>query len=287
MENKSFKILSYNIDTNMGRLENGPMQNSHNNFRVINRLQYIINFVKQMDCEIVHLQEGRKCLDIDPISKLNDTFMNDYHVIIRQLNPSEYAFYYISLYKKSRFDIIKSDSYYLTETPFETKTLIQLQEYKEANNNKEILTKLKEKWTNINGYEEFEKSLSWSLLYDKETNTHLVAVNCHIGLGAKHRAHSSHKINDFVKNIKTITGIETNNIVLCGDFNTIPLFGREEQLEVLKSESLIDLTDNLQYIPDYRTSMDSLAMDVFENTFNFFHMILDYVEMKIHLLLVK
>ncbi|AYV75256.1 MAG: hypothetical protein Terrestrivirus1_130 [Terrestrivirus sp.] len=260
-------VLSFNIDTNISRTEDGFATASHPNWRVSKRMPNIIRVVRSINPDIVQFQEGRTVIlsngQIDSVTPLVNEFKEDYHVITASYNPTSRSFVYISCFSKKKFKLLSHSSYYLTETPLECKTPEQMKEY-EGKSDEELIS-LKKKWTQLNGFEEFEKSVLWAELECLETGSHIISVNAHLGIGDKHRLYASEKINKLVSYL----GERTPNIVMTGDFNTFPDWKGPEQLEIIKSS---DLSSKIRYIPDYRNCVnyDDAKEMVHQSTFHFY-----------------
>lgn len=266
-------ILSFNIDTNISRTEDGFATASHPNWTVSKRMPHIIRVVRSTSPDIIQFQEGRM-VDlsngrIDSVTPLVNEFKEDYHVLTASYNPTNKSFVYVSCFSKKKFNLLNSGSYYLTETPLECKTHEQMKEY-EGKTDDELVV-LKKKWTQINGFEEFEKSVLWAELECVETKSRIISVNAHLGIGDKHRLYASEKLNKLFAFLSE----RTQNIVMTGDFNTFPDWKGPEQLEIIKSP---DLSKKIRYIPDYRSllnydsnSIQELAKEmVHQSTFHFY-----------------
>jgi len=259
-----FSILSYNIDTNISRTEDGFATKSHHQWTVAKRIPHIIKVIRSINPDIIQFQEGRIVGNIDSVTPLIKEFETDYHIITKSYNPTSKSFIFISCFAKSKFNIITHDSYYITETPFETKTPIQTQEYEKIKTIDELIA-LKKKWTNINGYEEHEKSFLWVEVECVKTKKSIVAINAHLGVGDAHRLYASDKINDIFTYLTEIS----NCVVMTGDFNTFPDWKGPEQLEKI---NIPDLSKKLLHIPDYRKELNyDLALSMKHNsTFHFY-----------------
>jgi exonuclease III len=260
----SIKFLSYNIDTNLGRLEDGKFKTIFPQHRIGNRIKYIIDFVKTMDPDIIHFQEGRMVEQIvDSITPLVDQFEGLYHIVVQKYNPSKRAFSYISCFKKSRFNLLDQQPYYLTQSPDESKSIEQEKSY--ADCPKEELKELVAKWKLHNGFEEFERSVVWHLVEDIVTKNKLVTINCHFGLTREHRFFAPSMLNSLIKGLK----LKTEHLIVSGDFNTFIDDGGLEQ------SKLIDLTDVPleKYLKDFRQTdakTDRFEKLEYSSSFHFF-----------------
>lgn len=241
-------ISSFNVDTNLFRLEDGPFIKSHEAWRIHNRLKDIFSVVSHYKPDIVLFQECRNCLNshgelidsVTPIVKYLEE--NNYIALITKYNPSEKAFIYITGIKKE-FKIIDKFSYYLTKTPFDTKTPEQLEEYRMAS--KDEFPEVKKKWININCGEEFEKSVAVCLLEDLGGKK-FVVVNTHLGMNKEHRLYACAKLNLFAERYRSIP------IIIAGDFNSFPDDGGFEQ--IMQFTHFKDATNDMPVVADYRKS---------------------------------
>ena len=229
-------ILSYNIDTNLGRLEDGLFKTIFPNHRIMNRINEIINFVKIKNPDIIHFQEGRQVseLNLDSISPLVNAFSDSYEVIVNKYNPSSKSFSYISCFKKSKYKIIDHGLFYLTDTPEKSNAYIQEQEYKVCL--KEKMKELSNKWRKINGFEEFERSVAWHIIEDILEKKLLVTVNCHFGVSKEHRFYAPLILNKLIEDLPKKSG--TQNIIATGDFNTFQDDGGLEQAKLVNLNDL-------------------------------------------------
>jgi hypothetical protein len=258
-----YSLLSYNIDTNFGRVEDGPFRKAFSEWRIDQRMPYIIAFLKKMDSDIIHIQEGRQCTNsygemIDSVTPIKEALETDYEVITRKYYSSEKSFIYISAFKKSVFEFCDCVSYYLTDTPYFSNTEKQLKEYIETPSNE--LTFVREQWKETNGFEEFERSILLCHIRDRNTRHGIMTVNCHLGISAKHRIYASHKINKMVEEFKGYP------IILSGDFNSLPEWQGQEQVKII---NLQDATLNMELMSDYRISDSTEKLD-HKSTFVFF-----------------
>ena len=122
----TLKVLTFNIDTNIGRIEGGTFGLSHPEWRVGARMgaicQSLLNLIKTYSPDVIHIQEGRKFLSkfgdmVDSITPVMDFLAaQGYQVSTEQYNPSEFAFSFITGIKKD-FVIDGHETFYFTKTP--------------------------------------------------------------------------------------------------------------------------------------------------------------------------
>lgn len=167
------------------------------------------------------------------------------------------------MFRKSLFDVIKNEIYYLTDTPHNSRTLEQMSEYEQAS--KDFMKDIVLKWKKINHGEEFERCVAYFILNNKNTNTKFVSINAHIGISHEGRFFASQKINDLITYIKTNESID--KIIMSGDFNSFPDDKGKEQIQQIQ---LKDLNLN-KYLPDYRTNSNFSSAMPFSNAPNTFH----------------
>jgi len=260
----SFNVLSFNIDTNITRTEDGFATKSHANWRIAKRIPEIIKVVRTINPDIIHFQEGRIVKDVNSVEPLVHEFEDDYHIVTKPYNPTEKAFIYISCFRKTRFDlgVQKPFSFYLTDIPLVCQTDEQMKEYSKAT--VEEMPELKKKWIQKNGFEEFEKSFLCVVLQERDTQNKLMSINAHLGISEKHRLFASQKINEIFEMTRIFVG---PNVIMTGDFNTFPDWKGPEQLEKIIPK---DLSKKIRYIKDWENNNTHPVPMKQQTTFHFF-----------------
>ena len=261
-QQKKIRLLSLNIDTNLDLLEAGLFRPHFEQFRCEHRVPHIIAIIKALDVDIVNLQEGRKIhspdqhLNLDSISPFVESFSSEYHVYVDKYNPTSKSFSYISLIRKrERFRIEEHGTYYLNDTPDQSRTLEQIEEYKVTP--KEDMKNVVAKWRKINHGEEFERVIAYSIVIDTESGNRFAVINIHIGITYEGRFYETKKINDLIEKLRIEKHID--KIIASGDFNSFPQYDGKEQM------ALIDLNvlHIPGYLPDFRVSTDFSTMVAF------------------------
>ena len=106
-----FKLLSFNIDTNILRTEEGYARDSYPEWRVGRRMpklqSAIVRIVDKYKPDVIHIQEARDFVTkfgdhVNSVDPLVDTLRAlDYHVSTIRYNPSDRAFSYITAIRPS------------------------------------------------------------------------------------------------------------------------------------------------------------------------------------------
>lgn len=123
----SYRILSYNIDTNIGKMESGPARFSHPEWRSSARMpelqKFIASYIEDYKIDFIQIQEGRKMVNkygelFDSVTPMADFLAGEgFQVITRGYNPDPKSFTYITAFNPARFELVDYDSLYLTKTP--------------------------------------------------------------------------------------------------------------------------------------------------------------------------
>lgn len=231
---KSFSNVSWNLDTAIGTVEEGPFRESHSEWRVGARMPAILAALNRLIVEQVpdsiHIQEGRKFTtklgdEVDSINPIIEFLKNkNYNVSTAKYNPSDRAFSFITAIK-STFTVTSNKSLYFTKTP-DIPT--------NHDNHHNRLEEIKKH----NFGEEWERSAYFTTCQDLLGNEYGL-INIHKGTNTENRLQSSHLLNAWVKDIKEVN--PKMRIIVSGDFNTFPEPGRggEEQLSILTERGIL------------------------------------------------
>lgn len=229
-------VLSWNIDTNIGRTEEGYAREAFPELRVNARIPKIIEsltgLIDQHAPDVIQLQEGRSfttkygdCVDsITPLVRFLET--KGYAVSATKYNPSDRAFSYIEAIKKANFTPLGIASKYFTKTPDSptdhTKHAERLEEIK-----------------NHNFGEEWERSALISKFSGKDGQEYYL-FNVHLGVSLGHRLQACELLKQWVKEI--VSQQKNAKVVITGDFNTFADWGGPKQLEIMSTNSPLNET---------------------------------------------
>lgn len=219
----NFKILSFNIDTNILRTEEGYARDSHPEWRVGNRMPKIqaalTDIVAEHKPDVVQIQEGRDFTTVfgdrvDSVTPVMDTLrVAGYQVNTTQYNPSDRAFSYITAVKPD-FTIDGHQKLYLTKTPdVPTDHRLPIAEVK-ANN----------------FGSEWERCVYITSFHDIHGRQYRVK-NVHLDLGLEQR-----KAACEILRRDSEAAVAANPALLeasTGDFNSFPDWGGPEQGEIM------------------------------------------------------
>lgn len=227
------KVLTFNIDTNIGRTEENYARESHPQWRVGARMpklkSSLMHILEKYSPDVIHLQEGRKFTtkfgdEVDSITPLVEFLQSfGYQVSTEQYNPSERAFSYITAIKNC-FVIDNYEKFYLTQTP-EVPT--------DHANHMDRLAEIKAH----NYGEEWERCVYVTYFRDSE-NRRYRTRNVHLGLAELGRKKSCEMMRknseQVISNDPTILEVTT------GDFNSFPDWGGPEQLAIMEQDGILE-----------------------------------------------
>ena len=257
---EELKVLSFNIDTNILRTEEGFARDTFPEWRVGARMPILIktldNLIKEHGPDVIQLQEGRKFDTkqgdhVDSITPLVDFLKSKgYHVNSIPYNPSlnlppNKAFSYIEAIK-SNFSVESQELEYFTKTPHA------------PTDHKDHFNGRKEEIKDHNFGEEWERSAYITKFHNTITGQLYYAFNIHLGIGAGHRKQACRQLRDKAKDI--VTREPYAKIVMTGDFNTFPDWGGPEQLEIMRTNSVLkEVTENLLLQNGKKTNSSFIA----------------------------
>ena len=143
-------VLTFNIDTNIGRTEEGYARDSFPEWRVNNRIPLILKWlekiIKERRPDVIHLQEGRNFITkfgdvVDSVWPIFDFLReNKYEVTTKSYNPSDKSFVYITAVSSDNYQIVDKKAVYLTKTPeISTNRSLTLEEIKDNNFGKKTI----------------------------------------------------------------------------------------------------------------------------------------------------
>lgn len=236
---ENFVVDSFNIDTNIGRTEEGIGRDSHEEWRIGNRIPLVCQALKKSNetdlPNVIHLQEGRKFVttfgdEVDSINPLVDFLEEqDYQVSTEQYNPSDRSFSYITALKRG-YEVTEHKNIYFTKTPDKST---------DHTNHKERLKEIKDH----NFGEEWERCFYVTEFEDNQGRVYR-SNNVHLGIGLDHRKEACRMLQQnaaqIAKDSPEVLQFYT------GDFNTFPDWGGPEQLEIMKRDGVLqEVTENL------------------------------------------
>ncbi len=226
------KVLTFNIDTNIGRTEENYARDSHPEWRVGARMPKIQAALKKIYDEhapdVIHLQEGRKFVtifgdEVDSITPLVSFLQSlGYQVAAEQYNPSDRSFSYITAIKKG-FVVDGYEKIYLTKTPDRPT---------DHTNHKERIAEIK----SHNFGEEWERSIFVTNFHDAKGRQYR-ARNMHLGIVESARYASCEMIRQDSE--QAIAKNPTILEVSTGDCNTFSDWGGPRQLEILTKNGIL------------------------------------------------
>lgn len=269
------KLLTFNIDTNIGRTEEGYARDSFSEWRVNNRIHLILKWlgkiIEEKSPDVIHLQEARKFVtkfgdEVDSLTPIVGFLTTrGYNVKTAQYNPSDKSFSYITAIKTNKYNIVDTLSLYLTKTPEKaTDHSLSLDEIKDNNFGEEwersvFITKFttkpkRQKRENLindipqNLLKFINNDIKLIMLKDyindiPETFTKIIKCESDCQTYYSINVHLSmtekHRLEACKLLKKWITSIIENDpkskIMISGDFNSFPDRKGPEQIEIMRS----------------------------------------------------
>ncbi len=240
---KSLTILSFNIDTNIGRTEEGYAREAFPELRVNARMPKLIatlaNIIDEEYPDVIQLQEGRSFITkygdkVDSITPLiNFLKEQGYQVKDAQYNPSDRAFSYIEAIKPT-FTVDHEYSLYFTKTPHKPT---------DHSNHAADLTNIKAH----NYGEEWERSAYITQFHNKAGQV-FYAFNVHLGIVPEHRLKACEQLKEWSAEI--ITKNPKAKIIITGDFNTFPQWLGPDQLKIMNTNSILQEVTQELFLPN-------------------------------------
>ncbi len=240
---RTVTLLTYNIDTNILRTEEGYARDAFPEWRAGARAPFIMKnlekIIKQEHPDIIQIQEARKFTTkfgdrVDSVTYLVDFFhAQGYEVLVQPYNQTgERSFQFITAYQPKTFELETSYIRYLTKTP-ETPTPRPSIEEKSADEKQAIISQIKSHNFGV----EWERGVFITGLRDLETKELIFSFNVHLDIPLDCRMKSSALVVSFVKEI--IEKSPGARVLLSGDFNSFPDWGGDEQIKLL-SDAILD-----------------------------------------------
>ncbi|MDF3047690.1 MAG: hypothetical protein K0R73_808 [Candidatus Midichloriaceae bacterium] len=222
--NEKVKLLSFNIDTNISRVEEGFARDSHPEWRVGKRMPYIMDTLGKIIDEdsptIIHIQECRKFKtihgdEVDSVTPLcNFLREKEYEILEKPYNESgDKSFVYITAYKKNILQFSEERIYYLTQTP-NSATPRDIEEKAIIDHNYGLM---------------WERCIFANIF--KIGEMELCSINVHLAPYKLHRMQSMHLLSNFINGVLEVKPKAA--ILVAGDFNSFPDDGGEEQVNIL------------------------------------------------------
>jgi endonuclease/exonuclease/phosphatase family metal-dependent hydrolase len=243
LSTNNIKFTTWNICTDR-RAEETFARPFFPEWRSRERIESIKHEILNSKSDIIHIQEARNFTNqhgekVDSLSHILEFFEDHGYNVSFQLRAPLWpqSFYYITAYKADRFQLSKTDSFYLTKTPDKlkgdsNKTGTTPEETKDI-----IRTEALE-----HGFGEAgEFSVLASYLVDSFTGNKICTLNIHKGLASEHRKHASKIILEYVENLD-----KDIKVIMSGDFNSFDDGSGAEQMSILTDSPLLtDISNNI------------------------------------------
>lgn len=239
-EDDVLKVFSFNIDTNIGRTEEGLARDTHFQWRVGARMAQIKNSLKGIldkhSPDVINLQEGRKFItkfgdEVDSIFPLVAFLKtHNYQVFTKPYNPTDRAFSYITAIREGKFTVSGNDFFYISKTP------------EKPTNHEDHIERIKEIKEHNFG-EEWERGIFITRFTDQQGRNYRVR-NVHLGMSEKSRIAASDMLREDTK--KAVVCNPKLLEVTTGDFNSFPDWGGPTQIEKITQGGVLkEVTQNL------------------------------------------
>jgi endonuclease/exonuclease/phosphatase family metal-dependent hydrolase len=261
------RLLTYNIDTNIMRAEDGMATASHPEWRTKQRIQRVItavgDIIDRKKPGIIHIQEGRKFItstgeQVDSVTPLATALeQRGYKVVIAPYNQTgDKAFQYLTAFDPDVLKFEEGYHRYINRTPTQpTPHPAVAESEREADE-----ARIKEH----NFGTLWERGIYITRFSHKEFKEPVYSINVHLDLPARHRLEASRLLADWVREI--LAEEPDAKIVMAGDFNTFPDAARQgaQQLSLLRDARfgdgplLVEASQDLRY-PDGRPATSSFV----------------------------
>lgn len=246
---KEITLLSYNIDTNILRTEEGPARDAFPEWRANERAPLIKDnlgkIISEKHPDVIQIQEARRFMtkfgdQVDSVTYLVDFLQTQgYEVLVQPYNQTgDKSFQYITAFNSQRFKLESRAIKYLTKTPDEP-TPRPSTEGMSVDEKKAVEDKIKEH--NFGPF--FERGVFITGLQDLETGHNIYAMNVHLDIPEFCRMKSSELVVSFVQEI--VTKDPMANVLISGDFNSFPEVKGEEQIGIITNAVLEGQTEPL------------------------------------------
>jgi len=223
---------SFNIDTNIGRTENGFARLTHPKWRINERLPAIIKEIRkgaEAGAAVFCIQEARKLVNdageiVDSITPLVDLFKElGYSVCVQPYTDDERAFSYITAYAPKVFELVDRRAHYMSKTPEISSALLRETDPEAAKEN--------------NFGDLFERCVPELTLLHADSGKTVALFNVHLGMPLTVRMASAQLLNEFM----TAARDRGELVLAMGDFNSFSDWGGAEQMATLAE--FADATD--------------------------------------------
>lgn len=238
----NIKVISWNIDTNSARSEEGrdgkafPWVRAH--ARALHIMEELKRVIEAENPDIIQLQEGRDFTTatgehVDSVTKTAKFLEHmGYKTLIKSYNPNggDKAFKYITAFNEERFTLVSEKSLFFNKA-LSVPTSRDISTDAIKDNNFGAL---------------FERSAFILTLDDKRLGRRFHVFNVHLDLALSPRVNACRILMDYAKEL--VANDEDAKIIMTGDFNTIPGWGDAEQLAMMRDPKVfhhISGTDNL------------------------------------------
>ncbi|SHN29278.1 hypothetical protein [Rhizobacter sp. OV335] len=233
--------LTYNIDTNLIRAEEGYARETHPQWRVNTRIELVKGAVGSILAihrpMVVNIQECRKCETrfgdtVDSVTPLVELFeSHGYRSLVMGYNEAggDKGFKFITAYDPQKLTLERSYMRYLTKTPKAPTPRPDTSNMTQAE-----IVEVQKRIKDHNFGEDWERGVLVTRFKHCDMTDHFYSINVHMAIPEVHRRKAAALLLDFVAEI---VAEESNaKIVIQGDFNSFSDRGGPEQLQALREE---------------------------------------------------
>ncbi len=242
----TFKLVSYNIDTNLSRYEeNAQLTGSMPNWRVSKRVPDILYYLEKSDAGIICLQELRNCVvddnnRVDSVTPLVDGLKSlGYEVLISAYNPyrGDRSFKYLTAYKSDLFTFIDQKM-----IPFTKSGEFLTQDQRSEMADFQI------KYHNFGPINERG---AFAVSFKNVAGRIFQVINAHIDIPWGVRRESSRILGEYIAEVRKIMPV-----ICVGDYNSFPDWNGTEQCD-----SIMELGGCKNALAHYNSSFIAFPYD--------------------------
>ncbi len=220
---ETFKLVSFNIDTNLGRYEsNTQLTRAMPNWKVSKRVPEILYYLENSEADVICLQELRNCIvgnnvHVNSASPLSDGLKSlGYAVLTSYYNPhgGDLSYKYLTAYKPDLFTLIHEEM-----IPFTKSGKFLTQEKRSEMSDVQIKD---------HNFGSFYERGAFVTTFQNNFGKLFQAINVHIDISWGARNESSKILGKHIASAKA-----TMPVICVGDFNSFPEWNGAEQCETI------------------------------------------------------
>lgn len=233
------RTLSYNIDTNIARTEEGYARETHAAWRANERAPKVVAAIDEVLLakrpDVVNIQECRQFQTkfgdtVDSLTPLLDLFNSrGYEALVNSYNEAggDKAFKFITAYDPEKMAVEDSYMRYFTRTP-DSPTPRPDTTHMSMDEAREVADQIKAH----NFGSEWERGVQVTRFRHRDMDAPFYSINVHLDLPEQHRLKAADLMLQFI--LEILEHEPHAKIVMEGDFNSFRDRGGPQQLEILR-----------------------------------------------------